>query len=324
MRSRAWKCLLVFGLATAALMGQGMRSKTIVGRIWMEKMPAPHVLVSLQTSYGTTFATAYSDSDGRFGFQNLSGGAYQLAASAPGYQPLTQAVNLGESGDEADVSLFLRKADTTGGAQPGPLTSPSLQKKALASYQKGRQLLDAQKYAEAIAPLTEAVAASPLSAMAYNDLGSAYFGARKVPEAQRSWQQALRLDPHFTPAAVNLARVENDKDHWQQALKLLQQANGQSTGTWPYHLEKGRSEYGLQQWQAAFDDLNQSLKLGGGEHWPQLYTLRANLYVRAGMYPQARHDFETYLKLAPTGTLAPKAKQIVKDMVAHGVPEPAP
>lgn len=301
-----------------------MRRKAIVGRIWMEKTPAAHIQVNLQTTYGTTIATTYSDPDGRFNFPDLSGGIYQLSASAPGFQPLTQSVNLGESGDEADVSLFLRRADASGPAPPGPLSSPSLQKKALASYQKGRQLLDAKKYAEAIAPLTEAVAAAPLSALAYNDLGSAYFGARKPSEAQRSWQQALRIDPHFAPAVVNLARLANDQNHWPQALKLLQQASGPGADSWPFHLERGRSEYGLEQWPAAFADLNRAVQLGGGQQWPQLYALRANLFVRAGLYPQARHDFETYLKLAPTGALAPNAKRIVADMIAHGVPEPAP
>jgi len=316
--------MLVFGLVTVALMAQGFRTKTIVGRIWMGKAAAPNVQIDLQTSYGTTISTTYSDQDGHFGFSDLTGGIYKVSAVAQGFDPVTETVNLGESGDEAEVSLFLHAANSSGPAKPGPLSSPSLQKKALASYQQGRKLLDAKQYDQAIAPLTEAVAAAPLSAMAYNDLGSAYFGARKVPQAQRSWQQALRIDPHFAPAAVNLARIENDGNHWQQALKLLQKASGKGADTWPFHLERGRSEYGLQQWQAAFDDLNQALKLGAGTPWPQIYALRANLYVRAGMYPQARHDFETYLKLDPTGTLAPRAKRIVADMVAHGVPEPAP
>jgi tetratricopeptide (TPR) repeat protein len=324
MRARACRCIVVLGLASVALLGQFMPRKTIVGRIWMEKVPAAHVAINLQTANGTTIATMYSDPDGRFSFSELSGGIYQVSASVQGFQPVSQSVNLGATGDEAEVSLFLRHTNDGGKAQPGPLSSPSLQKKALASYQQGRQLLDAKKYAEAIAPLTEAVAAAPLSALAYNDLGSAYFGARKLPEARRSWQQALRIDSHFAPAAVNLARLENDRNRWQQALKLLQQASGQGTDMWPYHLERGRSEYGLQQWQAAFADLNQAVQLGGGQQWPQIYALRANLYVRAGQFPQARRDFETYLKLAPTGTLAPKAKQIVADMVAHGVPEPAP
>lgn len=324
MRALACRCLLVLGLTTIVLMAQGMRKKAIIGRVWMEKSPAAHIQVNLQSTYGTVIATTYSDPDGRFAFPDLSGGVYQLSASAPGFQPLTQSVNLGESGDEADVSLFLRRADSSGPAPPGPLSSPSLQKKALASYQKGRQLLEAKKYAEAIAPLTATVAAAPLSALAYNDLGSAYFGSRKIPEAQRSWQQALRIDPHFAPAVVNLARLANDQNHWPQALKLLQQASGPGADSWPFHLERGRSEYGLQQWQTAFDDLNQALRSGAGTSWPQIYALRANLFVRAGRYPQARRDFETYLRLAPTGSLAPKAKQIVSDMIAHGVPEPAP
>lgn len=320
---------LVLWLLTGALLAQSgnafSRSKAIVGRVWLGRASGGHIQVNLETSYGTVIASTYSDPDGRFSFHDLSGGVYQVSAAASGFQPLTQTVNLGDTGDEAEVSLFLHAASNVTARPVNPLSSPSLQKKALASYQKGRALLDAKKYSQAIGPLTETVAAAPMSAIAYNDLGSAYYGNRKVNEAQRSWQQALRIDPHFAPSAINLARIENDKKHWSAALKLLQTAAASPKGdTWPMHLERARAEYGEQQWVPAFQDLNQALQLGGGDKWPQIYALRANLFVRAGRYPEARQDFETYLKLEPKGTLSSQTRQIVRDMIAHGVPEPAP
>ena len=56
-----------------------------------------------------------SDSSGRFLFEGVSAGAFQISARAPGYAPVRMQAGEVDSGGAAEVELVMRPVDGVGG-----------------------------------------------------------------------------------------------------------------------------------------------------------------------------------------------------------------
>jgi tetratricopeptide (TPR) repeat protein len=77
-------------------------------------------------------------------------------------------------------------------------------------HNRGRKLIQEEKYAESIGPLTQAVKLDPFLSQAFNARGYAYFRLKRYKEAIGDFNQAIKLNPIYTNAYVNrgLARRE--------------------------------------------------------------------------------------------------------------------
>lgn len=307
--------LSIVSICAAVLAGQ--RERGILGTVWIEKATAPRVEVVLENDLGTPIGSTFTDEDGRFRFADLGPNRYRVVVNAPCCDTQDQLVDLTDVMGEHAVSVFLHPRLRKNGVQVG---SPSLNAKASKSFTQGHQLLLAQRYKDAIAPLTAAAAADPGLAMAYEDLGTAYFATGNVNAAEKSWEQALRLNPSLGSAAVDLARIANDHGDTNRAATLLDSAKKAGDDAWPYHLERARVSMATKQWPTAFQELNTAISKGANS--PPVYIMLASAALRTGHQPEARHAYERYLAASPSGQYAPRVRQIVQDMIAHGVPEP--
>lgn len=64
----------------------------------------------------------------------------------------------------------------------------------------------------------------PLSAREHNDLGAAYEGQGKLDLAAREYRAALRMDPRYGLARVNLGNVAAARDDWRSAERCYRRA----------------------------------------------------------------------------------------------------
>lgn len=62
----------------------------------------------------------------------------------------------------------------------------------------------------------------PQSPLAWNYRGAAYGGKKDAAKARSSFEQALKLDPKFFPAALNLAKLDLDEGKTDQARKRFE------------------------------------------------------------------------------------------------------
>jgi Flp pilus assembly protein TadD len=86
-------------------------------------------------------------------------------------------------------------------AAPKPV--PQAAKSAAADQAAGRKLLEDGKFAEAIAPLSEAIELDPTAARAYNARGYAHLRLRHFTEAASDFDHAIRIDPNYVNAYQN-------------------------------------------------------------------------------------------------------------------------
>lgn len=92
-------------------------------------------------------------------------------------------------------------------------------------YEKGRQLLLKQSFAEAADHLTRAVAIYPSFVSAHNSLGSAYLDLGKIDLANKEFEQSVALDDHLPQSYVNLGRAQFALKNFSGAEASMQKAS---------------------------------------------------------------------------------------------------
>lgn len=104
---------------------------------------------------------------------------------------------------------------------------PSLAKKkdqADIHYRLGEVHLRDRNLADALKELTKAIELNPGDANYYNALGLAYFMKGMNPEAYKSFDKAVSIDPKLSDAHLNKSALYITERKWDDAIKSAQEA----------------------------------------------------------------------------------------------------
>ena len=178
----------------------------------------------------------------------------------------------------------------------------------------GREHYHAGEYDRAEPFLAEAAAARPSFPDLYNMLGVIYHAQKRFTEAEEAFETALRLNPRYTEAALNLSVAYNDRGKYERAREVYINAVSASVGgpnkldrfargkLANMHADLGAAYAGLAMFDEAVREYSKSLDL-----CPEFADLRVrlgNVYRDMGMYHAAVAEFEHAKKLRPDFTPA--------------------
>ena len=163
---------------------------------------------------------------------------------------------------------------------------------------EGKQLLERGKYERAIEQLQAAtVLLGSTNAQAFNYLGLALHGAGQLAEADRAYQQALRLNPDLAEARYNLGCLwlETGKlDAARSELTTFTLRRGSAPEGW---IKLGVIQMRLNELAAAEKSLSEALRLNPQS--PQALTTLGLLRIQRGRPAEAVQCFERALKEQP-------------------------
>ncbi len=147
----------------------------------------------------------------------------------------------------------------------------------------------------AINLINQAIAKHPTDPRYHNNLGEAYRGIGRFPEAQASYHEAIRLEPDYADAIYNLGNVQLQQGRFAQAVDSYQRAIGLED----HHVEAwtnmGVALLAMGQTQQAIRHHEQAIRLN-----PLYVQAHNNLGVallRTGAAAEAIGCFETVLRL---------------------------
>jgi len=305
----AFCLVLTAGLA----FGQAGRGVGRLGGVVLDLEGKPIVGVDVSVTYTRETNLKFeakTDKKGEWSLLGLGTGAWTLTAAAPGYDPVTQSVQVSQLNVNPKVVIHLRKASRPGGAFVED-------EKTLEILERGNQLYKDGKYDEAIVAFQEFRSLNPkayqvdlniadclrekgeydkaietynsvitvasadlvvgreIVAKAQAGIGNTYLKQNKIQEAQEFFQKSVENSPKDEILAYNVGEIYFSNGNMDEALKYF----GIAAQITP--------------------------------NWPDPYLKLAYVYLNKGDNPNAIAQLEKFLTLEPEGERAGLARNIL-------------
>jgi tetratricopeptide (TPR) repeat protein len=135
--------------------------------------------------------------------------------------------------------------------------------RAALHLQIGTGYLSKGQYPQAIGELQKAEALDATNPYIFNNLGLAYFVRGKYKEAEGKFREAIRLAKHYSDAKNNLARVMIETKRYPEAIRILNEVEGDLTYANPEKTQSnlGMAYFEMGQYQKAEEYLSRSLSM---------------------------------------------------------------
>ncbi len=246
---------------------------------------------------------------GNMGGQNRLMGC-DLRASLPGFR--SESIDLSQRRymDNPDVgTIVLRRLAKVEG-YTFSATSAFAPKDARKAYEKGRDLVKKQKWAEAEKEFQKAVDTYPKFAAAWSDLGNVLQAESKMDEARKAYEEAMKADAKFVTPYAQLMRMSVRDNKWADAAGYGSKAIKLN----PYlsadiYFLSGVAHYQTKQMDVAEEYTRAALKLDEQHKNPKINHLLGVILVEKADYSGAAEAMRAYLKQAPEAKDANNVKQ---------------
>lgn len=178
-------------------------------------------------------------------------------------------------------------------------------------YDLGKKAYEDKKTDSAIVYLENVIKEKQTFADVYNMLGLLYYGKSRFEDAITAFKQALRLNPNYTEAGLNLSIVYNELGRYGESDSVCEKAQGEKKDGEEYyldpyirgklanmHAELGKIYKDLSHYNDAIDEYIKALKLR-----PEFVDVRVNLavvYRNNKEFTDSKRELEEALKINPT------------------------
>jgi tetratricopeptide (TPR) repeat protein len=274
--------------------------------------PIEMAKVQLMAPAGEQMAIVFTRSNGEFEFGGLSNGSYRLVVDLDGYQQLQERVEIGDA-PRTGVTLFLTRTSAQRPSEPGDSVSAhelALPEGARSLRRKGAERLYAKADPKGSIPYFErATRQAPGYFEAYFDLGLAHLQNSEREAAEQALRKSIELSENkFAPPQMALASILSDRNEYEQAELLARR--GLEVGGMPAqgHFELARALFG----QNKVDDAEKAARQAQSARpeFAEINLLLANIHIRKRNYPALLVDLDTYLKLAPNGSMSSQMREM--------------
>jgi Flp pilus assembly protein TadD len=309
---------------------------SIIGRATVVRSGAPpqRVLVSLMFR-GAAIESAYTDSQGTFGFHNLEPNPYTVRIDDDPYVPVEQSAII-EANNLApmiflNINLVPKPADRDAAAQKQPRVSGSnpdiadvrefsanFPKSVLKEFHKGVAADQDGKKEDAIRHYAKAVQIEPNFYPAHNNLGSDYVSKSDFAGARKEFEQVVRLNQSDAAAYFNLSNVCMLTGQLADAQRYLGEGMRRQPDSALGHFLLGSLDIKTGKLQQAETVLRQAIQLS-----PTMAEARlrlVNLMLQEGRKSDAVNELQEFVKTFPESSFIPRARELLHSLQA---PQPA-
>jgi len=264
----------------------------------------------------TVIARQPVTSNGRYRFNNLSSGVYDLVVESENIEVARIRVELVAplaTDLRQDIDLELRATDSSS-KKPVSISVDDYYQRAPANqklFERAQAATDKKKYLEAEGLFNELVTNDPKDFQAWSELGTVYLVEQKLPEAEKAYSTAIDIRPKFYLGLMNLGRLRMMEKNYEGAIEPLTAAVNVNLASADANYYLGEAYLQIKKGSKAVGYLNQAIKLdpvGKADAHLRLATL----YNAVGMKDKAAIEYEEFLKKKPDYHDAKKLRDYIE------------
>jgi tetratricopeptide (TPR) repeat protein len=297
------------------LMGAPVAAQTseVRGRVsGPDGKPIEGAQITISSKDGTSQFKTVSRAKGAFSQARVPHGEYILTATAG---KLTQSYAIEVKGN-LDLDVKIESAEAAMSKEDAARRA-----KIQGLFAEGAKLSNEGKLDEALAKFEEVLAEIPQCGECYTNMGAIYMMKDDFAAAEEQYKKAIEINPDLVEAYNGLASLYNTQKRYKEAQLMSAEAAKRGTAG------GGGGNAGALYNQAAImwnspdadpDEVHGILAkaIQADPNHAEAHFLMGNVLVKQGAssgdmakFAAAADEFETYLKLAPNGPNADKARE---------------
>ena len=276
--------------------------------------PIAGATVSLRLNgAGTELKT---DKSGRWAMLGLTGGAWEIDFSAPGYQSRKISVTLSEVNRNPPIKAQL-EAEAPPAAQAAPQTEvrvggKAISKDAAAALERGNAAMKAKNYAEAEENFEKVLGELPQEPALLFPLALTYYFDNKPDRALDYARKTVAVDPQRTDAWLMISELELQKGNLEAGQEALGKVPAERITSPEPFLDIGILSYNKKKYPEAEEAFTKAISMKAD--MAQAYYYRGLARFAAKRMADAKADLQKFVELSPTGSDADSAKEILKSI----------
>ena len=253
-----------------------------------------------------------TNKSGHWAFFGLAAGSWDIDFDAPGYEPRKINAHFDEGARNPPIDIQLEPSKKTGSHEELQVAGQKISPETAAAVEAGNAALLAKNYAEARTNYLKALQELPDHTPLLMRLAAAYYGEGNNDEALKYAKKVVEKDPQDAAAWRTIAEIELSKGNLDAGREALNKVPAEKITDPTSYLNMGILLYNKKQPAAAEEAFGKALTVN-----PDLadaYYYRALSRIQLKRIPDAKADLKKYLELAPTGSEADTAKELLKSI----------
>jgi tetratricopeptide (TPR) repeat protein len=311
-------------LQSSFISAQAMGYGRLDGRVTDEDgNPIPNATVTVEKlqhvskKINTFTKSVTTNAKGIWRMTNVSGGDVIVTASAQGYFPKTERVEISQTYANLKVNFKLKKAET-------PTELPDAEKPAIMTSNQleeaGRHYQE-ERYEQAVAAYKVVLEDSPENYLVHNYIGNCYMKMEKYELAEKEFQdflEAAKLDnspvsiPMQADALSSMGTISARKNENEAALNHFLEANTLNPMDEEVNYNLGEIHFSLRKIDEAIEYYRIASDIK--PTWPEPFMKLGYAYLNKKDSAKAIEYFEKFLEMAPDHPQAEGIKFILEDI----------
>jgi len=257
-----------------------------------------------------------TNESGRFDFDEVGRGSYEIMVSAQGYLPYSITVSPGE-GDGRGLTIYLKRVpsrETPAGSAVSAHELSMPQKARELMYAGKQQVFFSKNLQAGLKNLQDAIALAPDYYEAYYQMGMTYLEMGKRADALQSFRKSVEVSNNrYGEPIIGIGTMLIDQGDSAAAEKLVRSGLDFSPNFWLGHYELARACLA----QNHLDDAKNAAEKARSlmPNAAIVYRLLANIHFSEKNYPALMNDLDAYLKIDSDSPAAVHAKEMRTDVL---------
>lgn len=274
--------------------------------------------VVLYNQQGQPFGRQSITPNGRYFFNNINNGEYQLVIEMEGAEISRQPVrvfSIYRNEFKHDVELEWRENAVTAKANTGIVSAADAYARSSANqklFEKVQDSIAKKDQKQAVTLLGQIVNADAQDYQAWVTLGLLYFVQEKHGDAEKAFRSALTAKGDFKPALLNLGKAQMAQKSFDLAIETLTKAVEADPKSAEANYLLGESYLQIKKGSKAVGYLNEAIKLDP-IGMADAHLRLGMLYRGAGLKEKAVAEFEQFLAKRPDSPEKEKIQQYITE-----------